>query len=88
MKKMEKTWLSANGSQDCDFYSKPTTMDFKRHFNRQTVTFTHRKMSIEDNDMPPPPTRLISSIQKVPSMSDLLDDNSLGEFKCLPLNSE
>jgi len=38
-----------------------------------------REASINDNELPSPPSRLISSMQKVPSMSDLSEESSLGE---------
>jgi hypothetical protein len=38
-----------------------------------------REVSINDNELPSPPSRLISSMQKVPSMSDLSEESSLGK---------
>lgn len=43
-----------------------------------------RRVTINDNELPSPPSRQLSSIQKVPSMSDLSEESSLGE-STLPL---
>lgn len=62
-------------------------MDYlpKRDHNYNTIDSVissndiKKEISLNDNELPSPPSRLLNSMQKVPSMSDLLEENSLGE---------